>query len=130
IRVERVEEASVGADRLVADSGLSEARRRRDGLRELEVAVIADAVARDRPVAEVRHEGEAAVLRHGGPANLAAHVSDGAADRFQLPGAGQRVRRGRRLPDLAPEGLGDVVPPEAAAASRRIRFASTANSET
>jgi hypothetical protein len=43
VSVERVEEASVRADRLVADSCLAQARRRGDCLGELDPAVFSDA---------------------------------------------------------------------------------------
>src|SRR5439155_3668778 len=107
IGVERVEEAAVRADRLVADSRLAEPRRCRDRLGEFDATVVVDAVARDRAVAEVSDVDEAAVLRHGCPADLAAGVADGAADGLQLARRGDRVRGRGGLSDVAAERFGD-----------------------
>src|SRR4051812_2146130 len=74
VRVDRVQEPAVGRERLVSDALLAEARRRGDRIEQLEAPVRADAVTRDRPVAEVGHEGVAAVTRDDRPADLAARI--------------------------------------------------------
>src|SRR5947207_11568519 len=85
--MQRIEELPVRAERLVADTRPALDGGRRDGLAELDAAVVADRVGRDRAVTEVRHEGDAPVVAHDRPADLAARVADRAAHRLQLRGA-------------------------------------------
>src|SRR2546423_9225509 len=54
VRMQRIEELPVRAERLVADTRPALDGGRRDGLAELDAAVVADRVGRDRAVAEVR----------------------------------------------------------------------------
>src|SRR5437764_11556836 len=76
VRMQRIEELPVRAERLVADTRPALDGGRRDGLAELDAAVVADRVGRDRAVTEVRHEGDAPVVAHDRPADLAARVAD------------------------------------------------------
>src|SRR6266516_4968459 len=76
VGVDRVEEAPVARDPLVADSGLAHPGRASHRLEQLDRAALTDRVAGDRPVAEVGDEDEAAVPGRRGPADLAARVRD------------------------------------------------------
>src|SRR5437667_11266456 len=53
VGMQRIEVLPVRAQRLVTDTRLALHRRRRDGLAELDAAVVANGVGRDRAVTEV-----------------------------------------------------------------------------
>src|SRR3954466_114580 len=107
VGVDRIEIAAVARDRFVAHALLAPLRRRSHGIAQVERAVGADRIARDGPIAKVGDVGEAPVVGDGRPAHLAAGIADRTADRRELAGVAERIRRRRRGTERAAERLGD-----------------------
>src|SRR5207244_6307869 len=69
------------------------------GFAQLDTAVVADRIRRDRAVAEIRDEDGPTVLADDGPAHLATGTADDSTDRLELCRQAQLVRGCRGLAD-------------------------------